>query len=228
MATRLETPSAPRRLTIGAVCELLRPEFTDLSISKIRYLEDQGLLEPHRTRGGYRLFSETDVDRLRRILTLQRDAFLPLKVIRDELERAPEAPTPAGGPRRRRALPRGTVGPTRDELERATGATPELLRELEDFSLVAEREGRFRPEDEQIVAAAVGLNRYGVGARHLPTIHSAIQREAGLLEQLLAPSLRSRNPERQSAGLEDLETLAGLCADLTEAVLQRDLGGVAR
>jgi DNA-binding transcriptional MerR regulator len=228
MATRLETPPAPRRLTIGAVCELLRPEFTDLSISKIRYLEDQGLLEPHRTRGGYRLFSETDVDRLRRILTLQRDAFLPLKVIRDELERAPEAPTPTGAPLRRRALPRGTVGPTRDELERATGATPELLRELEDFSLVAEREGRFRPEDEQIVAAAVGLNRYGVGARHLRTIHSAIQREAGLLEQLLAPSLRSRNPERQSAGLEDLETLAGLCADLTEAVLQRDLGGVAR
>jgi DNA-binding transcriptional MerR regulator len=91
MATRVETPPAPRRLTIGAVCELLRPEFTDLSISKIRYLEDQGLLEPHRTRGGYRLFSETDVDRLRRILTLQRDAFLPLRVIRDELERAPEA-----------------------------------------------------------------------------------------------------------------------------------------
>ena len=120
------------------------------------------------------------------------------------------------------------VGPTREELEQLTGATPELLRELEDFSLVAPNDGRFRPEDEQIVAAAVGLSRYGVGARHLRTIHSAIQREAGLLEQLLAPSLRSRNPERQSAGLEDLETLAGLCADLTEAVLQRDLGGVAR
>jgi DNA-binding transcriptional MerR regulator len=227
-ATRVETPPAPRRLTIGAVCELLRPEFTDLSISKIRYLEDQGLLEPHRTRGGYRLFSPTDVERLRRILTLQRDAFLPLKVIRDELERAPEAPAPTGATRRRRALPRGTVGPTREELERSTGATPELLAELEDFSLVAAVDGRFRPEDEQIVTAAVGLNRYGVGARHLRTIHSAIQREAGLLEQLLAPSLRSRNPERQNAGLEDLETLAGLCADLTEAVLQRDLGAVAR
>ena len=92
MATRVETQPAPRRLTIGAVCELLRPEFTDLSISKIRYLEDQGLLEPHRTRGGYRLFSPTDVERLRRILTLQRDAFLPLRVIRDELERAPDTP----------------------------------------------------------------------------------------------------------------------------------------
>ena len=103
-----------------------------------------------------------------------------------------------------------------------------LLRELEDFSLVNAVEGRFRPEDEQIVAAAVGLSRFGVGARHLRTIHSSIQREAGLLEQLLAPSLRSRNPERQSAGLEDLETLSGLCADLTEAVLLRDLGGMAR
>jgi DNA-binding transcriptional MerR regulator len=228
MATRVETPAAPRRLTIGAVCELLRPEFTDLSISKIRYLEDQGLLEPHRTRGGYRLFSETDVDRLRRILTLQRDAFLPLRVIRDELERAPDASEPSGVSRRRRPLPRGVVGPTREELERATGAMPDLLRELEDFSLVSAVEGRFRPEDEQIVSAAVGLARFGVGARHLRTIHSSIQREAGLIEQLLAPSLRSRNPERQSAGLEDLETLAGLCADLTEAVLMRDLGNVAR
>jgi hypothetical protein len=105
---------------------------------------------------------------------------------------------------------------------------PDLLRELEDFSLVSAVEGRFRPEDEQIVSAAVGLARFGVGARHLRTIHSSIQREAGLIEQLLAPSLRSRNPERQSAGLEDLETLAGLCADLTEAVLMRDLGNVAR
>jgi DNA-binding transcriptional MerR regulator len=210
MATRVETPPAPRRLTIGAVCELLRPEFTDLSISKIRYLEDQGLLEPHRTRGGYRLFSETDVERLRRILTLQRDAFLPLRVIRDELERAPDTPVQPGVTRRRRTLPRGAVGPTREELERSTGATPELLRELEDFSLVN------------------GLSRFGVGARHLRTIHSSIQREAGLLEQLLAPSLRSRNPERQSAGLEDLATLSGLCADLTEAVLLRDLGGMAR
>ena len=111
---------------------------------------------------------------------------------------------------------------------RTTGATPQLLRELEDFSLVSAVEGRFRPEDEQIVSAAVGLSRFGVGARHLRTIHSSIQREAGLIEQLLAPSLRSRNPERQSAGLEDLETLAGLCADLTEAVLMRDLGNVAR
>jgi DNA-binding transcriptional MerR regulator len=229
MATSIDVPSAPKRLTIGAVCELLQPEFTDLSISKIRYLEDQGLIEPHRTRGGYRLFSEGDVERLRRILTLQRDAFLPLRVIREELERAPEAPsTQPAQARRRRPLPRGTAGPTREELERSTGVTPELLRELEEFSLVAERDGRFRPEDEQIVSSAVALNRYGVGARHLRTIHSAIQRESGLLEQLLAPALRSRNPERQSAGLEDLETLAGLCADLTEAVLVRDLGGVAR
>jgi hypothetical protein len=136
--------------------------------------------------------------------------------------------TPRGRGRRRRPLPRGVVGPTREELERSTGATPELLRELEDFSLLNAVDGRFRPEDEQIVSAAVGLSRFGVGARHLRTIHSSIQREAGLLEQLLAPALRSRNPERQSAGLEDLETLSGLCADLTEAVLMRDLGNVAR
>src|ERR1700712_2177285 len=114
MATRGGAPPPPRPPS-GAGAELLRPEFTDLSISKIRYLEDQGLLEPHRTRGGYRLFSDTDVERLRRILTLQRDAFLPLRVIRDELERAPDASEPVTTSRRRRPLPRGVVGPTREE-----------------------------------------------------------------------------------------------------------------
>ena len=124
--------------------------------------------------------------------------------------------------------------PMRTILSRASSSCGEVRRAFLRLSVWKPKSrksiaaGRFRPEDEQIVSAAVGLSRFGVGARHLRTIHSSIQREAGLIEQLLAPSLRSRNPERQSAGLEDLETLAGLCADLTEAVLMRDLGNVAR
>jgi DNA-binding transcriptional MerR regulator len=213
-----------KRLTIGAVCELLKGEFDDISISKIRYLEDQKLLAPDRTRGGYRLYSETDVDRLRSILRMQRDEFLPLRVIREELARG-GADTRGG--RRRRAPARGDVGLSFAELAERGGAQAELVRELEDFGLLTAEGGRYRAEDVAIVAVAVQFARYGVGPRHLRAFHSAIQRESGLLEQLLSPSLRSRNPDRRDAGLDDLDTLAGLCAELTELVLLRDLRAIA-
>src|SRR4051795_12664498 len=127
-------PDGPRErpLTIGAVCRRLQDEFPDISISKIRYLEDQGLLTPERTRGGYRLFSEDDVERLATILRLQRDEFLPLKVIREELD----AP---GAKERKRRRPAG-VGErietiTLDELCRRSGITAEVAKELEAFGL---------------------------------------------------------------------------------------------
>jgi DNA-binding transcriptional MerR regulator len=213
-----------RRLTIGAVCSALKEDFPDISISKIRYLEDQKLLAPRRTRGGYRLYSEEDVERLRRILKLQRDEFLPLRVIREELDR-PERDAPGPGGRRRRAAAPPPTGRTLtlDEVTTQSGASPELLRELEDFSLLSPRDGRYRAEDAQIAAVAAAFASYGVGARHLRAFHSAIQREEGLLEQLLSPSQRARNPERRAAGLEEAETLAALCADLTELILLRDL-----
>ena len=127
-----EAPSRRRLLTIGTVCGLLQDEFPDVSISKIRYLEDQGLLNPRRTEGGYRLFSEDDVERLETILRLQRDEFLPLRVIRQELEAG------AGKQRRRR---RSVVDAGEDELdleelcERA-GITTARARELEEFGLL--------------------------------------------------------------------------------------------
>ncbi len=213
-----------RRLTIGAVCSALKEDFPDISISKIRYLEDQKLLAPRRTRGGYRLYSEEDVERLRRILKLQRDEFLPLRVIREELDR-PERDDTGPASRRRRAAGAPVTGRTlgTDELMAQSGVTPELLRELEDFSLLTPRDGRYRAEDAQIAAVATAFASYGVGARHLRAFHSAIQREEGLLEQLLSPALRARNPERRAAGLEEAETLAALCAELTELILLRDL-----
>jgi DNA-binding transcriptional MerR regulator len=213
-----------RRLTIGAVCSALKEDFPDISISKIRYLEDQKLLAPRRTRGGYRLYSVEDVERLRRILKLQRDEFLPLRVIRDELDRPERDPAAPGGRRRRPGAPPAIGrGLTLDELTGQSGASPELVRELEDFSLLTQRDGRYRAEDAQIAAVATAFASYGVGARHLRAFHSAIQREEGLLEQLLSPALRARNPERRSAGLEEAETLAALCAELTELILLRDL-----
>ena len=214
-----------RRLTIGAVCAALRIEHPDISISKIRYLEEQGLLHPQRTRGGYRLFAQEDVERLRTILRLQRDEFLPLRVIREELEKAAEGARQR--PRRRPVSTGAARGPRFGELISAAGVNEEFVRSLEEFGLIAAEAGRFRPEDVQIVAAAARLQRYGFDARHLRAIHSAIQREAGLVEQVLAPQLRSANPDRVGAGLEQLDELAGLCAELTESLLVRDLRRLA-
>ena len=219
------TPVSGRRLTIGAVCAALRIEHPDISISKIRYLEEQGLLHPQRTRGGYRLFAQEDVERLRTILRLQRDEFLPLRVIREELEKAAEGARQR--PRRRPVSTGAARGPRFGELISAAGVNEEFVRSLEEFGLIAAEAGRFRPEDVQIVAAAARLQRYGFDARHLRAIHSAIQREAGLVEQVLAPQLRSANPDRVGAGLEQLDELAGLCAELTESLLVRDLRRLA-
>ena len=136
--------SRPRKaLTIGAVCKILRQEFEDISISKIRYLEDQKLLSPRRTRGGYRLYSQADVEQLRAILRMQRDEFLPLKVIRQELAAgkiggAREKPGNAGK-RRALALDESSETMSLDDLIEQTGATPELTRELEEFGIVEPR-----------------------------------------------------------------------------------------
>src|ERR1043165_9853443 len=199
-----EAPSR-RRLTIGMVCNQLKDEFPDVSISKIRYLEDQGLLNPRRTQGGYRLFSEDDVERLETILRLQRDEFLPLRVIRQELA----SPSGAGKDRRRRRAV-GLADPD-DELdltelcERAAIA-PELSRELEDYGLFhSSREGGERlyaAGDVERAVPCAKLARFGLTARHLRTFRTAADREASLLEQLVAPSLRSRNAERRDAGVQ--------------------------
>ena len=192
-ATRRE-----RLLTIGAVCQRLKDEFPDISISKIRYLEDQGLLAPRRTRGGYRLFSEDDVERLRRILELQRDEFLPLRVIRQELA----APSRQERKRRRggaRRAPRTRSASTSSAS--APGSPRELARELEEFGLLEPRaeggdealHGDRRRDRGRLRAARALRDR----ARHLRTFRTAADREATLLEALVAPALRSRNAERR-------------------------------
>ena len=215
-------------LTIGTVCDRLKTEFPDISISKIRYLEDQGLLAPRRTQGGYRLFSEDDVDRLERILRLQRDEFLPLRVIRQELA------SPSRKERSRRR-PVGFEGAEDeldlDELCERAAITMELARELEEFGLLDPRvEGgeRLYGEGDVDVALTCGrLAEFGIAPRHLRTFRTIADREAGLLEALVAPALRSRNPERRQAGLEDLQQLAELAQDLAQRLFWRDLRKLA-
>jgi DNA-binding transcriptional MerR regulator len=234
-----EAPSRPRKaLTIGAVCKILQSEFDDVSISKIRYLEDQKLLSPRRTSGGYRLYSQADVERLRTILRLQRDEFLPLRVIRQELAAGGDVVLgdgdrkPAAGAVRRAIL----VDTSRaylsvEEIVEETGAREELVRELENFGIVQpeKREGKvvYDETDREIVRAANELSRVGVGARNLRVFRSSADREANLLEALLGPSLRSRNPERRKEALESLESLAATVSHLKHLLLVRDLRRLA-
>jgi DNA-binding transcriptional MerR regulator len=235
-----EAPSRPRKaLTIGAVCKILQSEFDDVSISKIRYLEDQKLLNPRRTSGGYRLYSQADVERLRTILRLQRDEFLPLRVIRQELASGGDLAFGGDGERKpsgsnvRRAILVDTSRAylTLEEIVEETGAREELIRELENFGIVQpeKREGKtvYDETDREIVRAANELSRVGVGARNLRVFRSSADREANLLEALLGPSLRSRNPERRKEALQSLESLAATVSHLKHLLLVRDLRRLA-
>ena len=223
-----ERPRRERPLRIGEVVRRLRDEFPDISISKIRFLEDEGLLSPRRTRGGYRLFDEHDVDRLVTILRLQRDEFLPLRVIRDEL-----ADPSASERKRRRPAGLGERIELIDaeELGRRSGVAPELLKELEDFGLLGPvgsgSEKRYPETDVDVAAVCAQLTRFGVDGRHLRTFRTATDREAALLEQLIAPALRSRNAERRAAGLSDLQALTELSQELVSLLLWREVREMA-
>ncbi len=221
-------PAAERLLTIGTVCRRLKPEFADISISKIRYLEDQGLLTPKRTQGGYRLFGEDDVERLETILRLQRDEFLPLRVIREELAAG------AGKERRRRRT--SALGEQEDGLdleglcERA-GIEPARARELEEFGLLEPRvesgQRSYSETDADIAEACETLARFGIAPRHLRAFRTATDRQAGLLEALVGPALRSRNPERRRAGIEDLQALAESAHELSQLLFTRNVRKLA-
>ncbi|MFZ1992876.1 MAG: MerR family transcriptional regulator [Solirubrobacteraceae bacterium] len=229
-----------KAVTIGAVCKALVQEFPDISISKIRYLEDQKLVTPRRTQGGYRLYTQSDIARLRTILRLQRDEFLPLRVIRQELaggraERDDALPPATGerpGPRLAgvRVRDSGSLYSLEDVVE-DTGAAPELVRELVEFGVVkGENRGGVQYYDEterEIIRAVSELARYGVGGRNLRVFRTSADREAQLLQSILAPALRSRNPERRKEAIEALENLASVTTHLKHLLLIRDLRKIA-
>jgi DNA-binding transcriptional MerR regulator len=234
---------SPKGVTIGAVCKALGTEFPGISISKIRYLEDQKLLEPRRTPGGYRLYSAADVARLRTILRLQRDEFLPLRVIRQELasgragatSAAAPAPAPGPEPRRRRtsrigAPSSGSVYSLEDVLE-DTRAERRLVAELEEFGVIRGemRDGTKYYDDTErdIIRAVTELARYGVKGRNLSAFRTSAGREAALLQQILQPALRSRNPERRKEALDALENLAAVTTHLKHLLLIREMRKIA-
>ena len=240
------------RLTIGEVLAVLRDDFPDVTISKIRYLESEDLVHPQRTPSGYRKFSTADVSRLRYVLSAQRDRYLPLKVIKEHLEAfdrgdpvpaaapAPadvppvpaETPVPAAPPAG--ALPGAEALPggrplTAAQFAQAAGLETDQVADCVQFGLlVPDADGRLAPGDLPIARAAAGLARHGLEPRHLRVYRTGVEREAGLVEQLVAPVLRARSEEARARATEKLRELAVLSAQLHGALLDarlRDLLG---
>ena len=192
---------------IGEVIAQLRAEFPDISVSKIRFLEAEGLIQPARSPSGYRKFGPADVDRLRYILTAQRDLYLPLRVIKDQLD----SDQPAAGPMSRR------------EVLDATGIDERELAELEEFGLVRRSGRQYPPEAVEAVQAIMALGRYGVQPRHLRVLRASVERETALIEQVVAPVLRQRSPGARDRAATSAREIASLVLAVHAALIEMTL-----
>ncbi|MCW2491221.1 MAG: hypothetical protein QOH56_2555 [Pseudonocardiales bacterium] len=243
----MSAASLPSRgtLSIGEVLAQLRSDFPDVTISKIRFLEDQGLVQPDRTPSGYRKFSSSDVARLRYVLSQQRDNYLPLRVIKDQLEAidSGHAPSGPGGVPRPAHLAITDNAPTpehfrsshaalrltREELLNTVGLTSDQLRELEQFGLITCRPGgRYDDDALAIAQVVVDLARYGIEGRHLRSFKSAADREVSLFGQVAGPMVKQRSGDGRARAEETVRELAALSVRLHTALVQiglRDIVG---
>ncbi|HEX5968716.1 MAG TPA: MerR family transcriptional regulator [Intrasporangium sp.] len=238
-------PGARGGLTIGQVLEQLHDEFPDVTTSKVRFLEAQGLVTPERTPAGYRLFSSEDLERLRYVLTAQRDRFWPLKVIRESLDALdrglpdpgadsvrphPSAPSPPSSPstpssapallRAETVVPRGRVRLTGPQLREASGIDKPLFSALESFGLLrADATGHFVAEAVDVAVAAKRLAEHGLEPRHLRPFRTAADREIGLVDQVLAT--RRDNGSREERTAEILSACIALHTALVRTGLAR-------
>ncbi|HEX7188257.1 MAG TPA: MerR family transcriptional regulator [Actinomycetes bacterium] len=239
-------------MSIGEVLTQLRPEFADVTISKIRFLESEGLVEPARTPSGYRKFSHADVARLRYVLAAQRDHYLPLRVIRehlDAIDRGLEPPSvPGDRPRVPRSADESLPGPralatesvelrlSREELLSSAGIDAELLDEIEGYGLVAPVRGSRRTSgnragggplydaDALVVASAVAeLATYGLEPRHLRAFRTAAERESDLVAQVVGPLLRQRSPQARARAEEAAREMGALSLRLHTALVRARL-----
>jgi len=232
--------SVPARayLSIGEVLSKLRGDFPDITISKIRFLESEGLIEPQRTPSGYRKFTSVDLERLRYVLLAQRDQYLPLKVIKENLDALDRglqpAANPGGSPSPRLAPIDTSIAPSafieqtslrlsRDELLKSSGLDEEQLVELESYGLVVIK-GRHYDGDALTVAKAVAeLASFGIEGRHLRAFKTAADREVGLVEQVITPLLRQKNPDSKARAEEVSRELASLSVRLHAALVRAGL-----
>lgn len=192
---------------IGEVLAQLRAEFPDISVSKIRFLEAEGLIQPARSPSGYRKFGPADVERLRYILTAQRDRYLPLRVIKDQLD----GDQIESGPL------------TRSELLDAAGIDERSLAELEEFGLVLRSGLQYPAEAVDAVRAIMALGRYGVQARHLRVLRASADRETALIEQVVAPILQQRSPGARDRAAESARDIALLVRTVHAALIEMTL-----
>lgn len=212
---------------IGQVLALLQPEFPDLTPSKLRFLEEQRLVSPARTAAGYRKFSDADVERITVVLSMQRDQYLPLKVIRAHLEAIDAGETPAlPGAVSAASFLAGARRYRRDELIQAAGATRALLDEAISASLLPPAE-QYSDDALGVLKSLVALREVGIEARHLRGLRSAAEREAALVERAIAPSRRTdpagkaRTAERALELADHLETVHASVVRSTIAKLAR-------
>ncbi len=219
------------QIRIGKVVQMLKDEFSDVSISKLRFLEDQGLVRPERTPGGYRMYTKQHVEELRAVLRMQRDEFLPLRVIRDELHRRLSGNTPVAGSRPAAAKvsltsPEEFVAMA--ELCRRAQVTPEFVRECREADLVsgmqdADGVWSYSLHECGIVQAAGQMRRLGIDVRHLRQIRAATGHVAGLVEQYAAARLRARNTEQREMAVRAVESLTQSLSDFMRLAFVRDV-----
>ncbi|GIU96622.1 MAG: MerR family transcriptional regulator [Actinomycetota bacterium] len=230
--------------SIGEVLVAVKTEFPDITISKIRFLESEGLIDPERTPSGYRKFYPRDVERLKAILRMQRDEYLPLKVIKERLAKmdAGEAPdaSPAAEPGSAEARTPAAVAGTEElaepptglqmsleEMATATGVDRDRIKELESFGIVCSHgpEGaRYYDGDDYIVLSiAKDFFRFGIEPRHLTMYKHFADRESAFFEALVAPMLRQRNPDARRAAAQTLAELAVTSRKLKQALLRTNL-----
>jgi DNA-binding transcriptional MerR regulator len=231
-------------LSIGEVLNRLRGDFSDITISKIRFLESEGLIEPQRTPSGYRKFTTSDLDRLRYVLLAQRDQYLPLKVIKDNLDAIDRGLQPAQvgavatpRPTMNIATIDGEIAPStfgevsemrlsRDELLKNSGLKEEQLVELEGYGVIAPR-GRHYDGDALAVAKAVTeMGGFGIEPRHLRSFKSAADREIGLIEQVITPLTRQKNSDSKARAQEVQKEIASLSIRLHAALVRGGLNRV--
>lgn len=228
--------SAPAAVTgtisIGEVLQLLKREFPDVSISKIRFLEAEGLVTPERTSSGYRRFSQIDVDRLRAVLTLQRDQYLPLKVIREALEQgdaddavvAPVSTAGAGLKAEDFRPGTGRIRMTREELARESGLAEEYLAQMEGIGVLWVSPSGHYDEDALAICLVVSrLSGFGVEPRHLRSFRVVTDREAGVIEQMATPYAQPRDRDGRTRQRETVRELASLFVQLHAALLRAEL-----
>lgn len=215
-------PSTPR-LSIGQVLQRLNAEFPELTSSKLRFFEDKGLLRPARSASGYRKYSDDDIDRIRRILTMQRDLYLPLKVIGDyldDLDRGLQPELPGSRAPRTASMLGGAVEHDRAGLLQRTGASATLLDQAIAAGLIAPGP-RFSADDTTMLATLIELDRVGIGPRHLRAFKTAAQHEVGLIEQSLAPSSARTDAGARERVREHAAELAELLATVRRTLVRQ-------